>query len=444
MITVTKKSDKTILLVDEDGNEHTIVNKELVLIEKYKYDLTKQTVRLYVPQSNLNFIFHKTAIGNIDGNNAANRTIDTTIDLLSAVFETAASAGGGGSTDITTLNKEATQLNVKTAVEKLATNSPTLVGGKIPVDGTFFQATQPVSSLGVGDVADVAATSANYTGSKSLVALKKFIASLLIDIKALLIKGRDVMANSLSVTIASDQPPIPTGVLPIVSLAVTQVAVFNGIYFTGDVSAYRALLFQLYGTFVAIIECQGSNDNTNWVAVTCTRLGTGGQVTGATSIGQYSVNVNFKYLRFRIKSFTSGAPNMVLFGSYDYTAPPAGTVSIGAIDLGGNPLSYSLISAASVNLNLIKAGSVNVNLIVLSNTTASAKFVRLYDKATAPTAADTPKYRIMVEAGKTITMSPSVGLNFALGLGIGITGASPDNDATAVALGDLILNVNYA
>lgn len=100
---------------------------------------------------------------------------------------------------------------------------------------------------------------------------------------------------------------------------------------------------------------------------------------------------------------------------------------------------YILNSAATTNFNLVLTGSSGLHAFYASNTGATAAFVKLYNKATAPTSSDVPAMIIPVPAA--VSGVPGVatlpighqGFRFALGLGIGITGGAADNDTTAVA-----------
>jgi hypothetical protein len=105
---------------------------------------------------------------------------------------------------------------------------------------------------------------------------------------------------------------------------------------------------------------------------------------------------------------------------------------------------YFVNSAATTNGALILTGTSGLSAFWASNTGASAAFVKLYNKATAPTVGtDVPEMIIPVPAavgGVPGTATLPMGFNsfrFPLGLGIAITGAVADNDTTAVAAGQV-------
>lgn len=101
-------------------------------------------------------------------------------------------------------------------------------------------------------------------------------------------------------------------------------------------------------------------------------------------------------------------------------------------------------SAATTNGQLVLTGTSGLQALFASNTGAGAAYVKLYNKATAPTVGtDTPAMIITVPAAvagvpgeKEITPGFN-GYRFALGLGLAITGGAADSDTTAVAAGQV-------
>jgi hypothetical protein len=101
-------------------------------------------------------------------------------------------------------------------------------------------------------------------------------------------------------------------------------------------------------------------------------------------------------------------------------------------------------SAATTNGQLVLTGTSGLQALFASNTGAGAAYVKLYNKATAPTVGtDTPAMLIPVPAAVggvpgTIQIIPGFnGYRFALGLGLAITGGAADNDTTAVTAGQV-------
>lgn len=95
-------------------------------------------------------------------------------------------------------------------------------------------------------------------------------------------------------------------------------------------------------------------------------------------------------------------------------------------------------AAATTNLTSARTQRCNLMCAILTNASAATKWVKLYDKATAPVlASDVPKAKIAVPAGSTVLLQPPDGLNFDTGFAYALTGAAADTDATALAAGDM-------
>lgn len=108
---------------------------------------------------------------------------------------------------------------------------------------------------------------------------------------------------------------------------------------------------------------------------------------------------------------------------------------------------FKRIATADVNAVSLKATAGRLYLLVASNLTASAKFVKLYNKTSAPTVGtDVPVLTFPVQANQTVTLysdSPDGGLPFSAGVAFAMTGAVGDADATALAAGDMVINGRY-
>ena len=122
--------------------------------------------------------------------------------------------------------------------------------------------------------------------------------------------------------------------------------------------------------------------------------------------------------------------------------------SVGTITTSGTPTApatpYILNSLASTNGALILTGTSGLHAFYATNTGATVAFVKLYNKATAPTVGtDVPAMIIPVPAAvggvpgvATLPIGHN-GFRFALGLGIAITGGVADNDTTAIGVGQV-------
>lgn len=105
---------------------------------------------------------------------------------------------------------------------------------------------------------------------------------------------------------------------------------------------------------------------------------------------------------------------------------------------------YRLLSAATTNSNLIQAGQSQVFTYSFHNQTAAFKFVKLYNKATAPTiGTDVPRVTIPVPPNSYVAFDSVNGIYFPLGLGVGVTNLIADADTTAVVANDVVVNLGY-
>lgn len=119
------------------------------------------------------------------------------------------------------------------------------------------------------------------------------------------------------------------------------------------------------------------------------------------------------------------------------------TQEIGGIANGGT-LS-GITSAASNNSTALKGSAGQVYDLLACNGSAAVKYVKLYNKATAPTCGtDTPVLRITVPASNCAPpISSNIGLAFSLGIGYCIVTGVADTDNTAVAANDVFLSIGY-
>lgn len=123
--------------------------------------------------------------------------------------------------------------------------------------------------------------------------------------------------------------------------------------------------------------------------------------------------------------------------------PMAGGASANA---GGISSTARLLSAAgTTNSNLVKATPGRIYAIHGYNAAAAVKYLKLYNKATAPTVGtNTPVKTIALPPTAAFAFDWPAGYYFDTGIGYGITGAGADNDTTALTAADVVaLNVDY-
>ena len=232
---------------------------------------------------------------------------------------------------------------------------------------------------------------------------------------------------------------------------------------------FSNLMIHCAGTFAGV-NCtfEGSLNSTNgadgnWFAVQAIRsnantIETTTGVLAAAPVYAWELSVNaLRYFRIRATAWTSGSQVWTLIpGTYatepipgaqiSGTQPVSGTVTVTAGTV--NPVvpatPYFLNSAATTNGALILTGTSNVSSFYATNEGATAAYIKLYNKATAPTVGtDVPEMTIPVPAA--VIGVPGVatipigfhGFRFALGLGIAITRNAVHTDTTAIGAGEV-------
>jgi len=108
------------------------------------------------------------------------------------------------------------------------------------------------------------------------------------------------------------------------------------------------------------------------------------------------------------------------------------------------PVHY--LSTASTNATNVKAAAGTLHSITAVNTTATIYYLKIYDKATAPTCGtDTPVQTYPVPASATgagLTVNPFPGFAFTSGIGFCLTGGIADADTASAATG-VAINLGY-
>ena len=114
----------------------------------------------------------------------------------------------------------------------------------------------------------------------------------------------------------------------------------------------------------------------------------------------------------------------------------------------GGATPYKLVSAATTNATSVKASAGTLYMITASNVNAAARYLKLYNKASAPTVgSDTPVFTFIIPgntagAGTNIPI-PTVGINFSTGIAFALTTEATDAGSTGVAANELVINLAY-
>jgi hypothetical protein len=105
--------------------------------------------------------------------------------------------------------------------------------------------------------------------------------------------------------------------------------------------------------------------------------------------------------------------------------------------------SYHLVSAVGTNPSVIKASAGTVNGWYIYNSNGSARKVAFHNIATTPTAGSGVVYSLVIPPLSAANVSFPDGITFTTGIAITTTIGLADNDATNVALNDLVINIFY-
>ena len=134
------------------------------------------------------------------------------------------------------------------------------------------------------------------------------------------------------------------------------------------------------------------------------------------------------------------------------SAIPTGTNSIGRVNpepQAANGLTiHRLLSAATTNAQSIKASAGQVYAIYAHNTNAAVRFLKIYNKASAPTVGtDTPVLTLPIPgntAGAGFVLDTGgMGIAFATGIASATTTGVADTDTGAVAANEVVFNLLY-
>lgn len=113
----------------------------------------------------------------------------------------------------------------------------------------------------------------------------------------------------------------------------------------------------------------------------------------------------------------------------------------------GGAIPYKLNSAATTNATSVKASAGQIYTLMVTNTNAAVRYLKLYNKASAPTVGtDTPVQTYAIPGATTgggFTISFPVGMTFSTGIAFATTTEATDAGTTGVAANEIIVNMTY-
>lgn len=96
-------------------------------------------------------------------------------------------------------------------------------------------------------------------------------------------------------------------------------------------------------------------------------------------------------------------------------------------------------AAASTNATVGKNAAGNLFGVYGYNAAAAVRYVKLYNKATAPTVGtDVPVLTLAVAASSAFSFAFAGGIYFSVGISFALTTGNGDADATALTAGDIL------
>lgn len=109
---------------------------------------------------------------------------------------------------------------------------------------------------------------------------------------------------------------------------------------------------------------------------------------------------------------------------------------------GGSSVFTRRISTADTNAVLLSGAASVASFIHAANTSASWRWLKLFNKATAPIpGTDTPSVTLGIPPGGVLEFDPFQYARFSVGLGIAITAGMGDLDATAIGAGEVLVTI---
>jgi hypothetical protein len=270
--------------------------------------------------------------------------------------------------------------------------------------------------------------------------------------------GQTTKSGSLPVAIASDQGNI--------SVTFTQPSLVAGAALIGKVGIDQTTVGTTNGVALAQIGASATltgngvtgagsqrvtiaSDNAAF-SVNAT-LQTGANVIGALTANQSVNNAQIAGVATATGNGVTGTGSQRVTVASDNTpfavkidqTTPGTTNAVNSTPV--TPTPSNINSAASTNATSVKNAAGTLFGISCSNSGAAAAFVKLYNKASAPTVGtDTPVLTIPIPASGIVSVNlGTLGHRFTTGIALAITNLVADSDATTVAANQVKVMVDY-
>lgn len=191
------------------------------------------------------------------------------------------------------------------------------------------------------------------------------------------------------------------------------------------------------GTATVVVE--GSWDgSTNWQALPIV-TSAGAVATSVTASGNYIAQTLTPFTRLRVSAWTSGAVQL-LGGSADIDQSPVTAAGSGTLSVqpttNATPSTNGAL-AATTNATSVKTSAGTIGEIDFFNGSAGTVYLKLYNKASAPTVGtDIPVAVFPIAAGASFVQEfGPLGKRLGTGIAYATTGVATDSDTTVIAAG---------
>lgn len=173
-----------------------------------------------------------------------------------------------------------------------------------------------------------------------------------------------------------------------------------------------------------------------------------GQQNPTTPAGLFSFISMSQFLSSQVQvtpqaTFTSEPWAIAVASFKSIVVPVAGTVETVTSASGGS-IPFHALSAASNNATTVKSSPGQIYGITISNAVATARWFKLYDKASAPApATDTVKQAYQILGNSVIALAFPEGMSFSTGISFAAVANMSDTDNTSIAANDLSMDIRY-
>jgi hypothetical protein len=231
------------------------------------------------------------------------------------------------------------------------------------------------------------------------------------------------------------------------------------------IAGYGGVCVSVSGTYTGVnFLLEGSRDGTNWSTISMSRQDTPSviQSTGViASVTRQHIAPTLGCIAVRVRAtaWVSGTANITINATIasvptavislpNGTQAVSGTVTVnGSVSLTAAKAAGGATHYRNIDLNttgvLVQTGQTYVTSIEVFNTTGATIYLKIYNKATAATSADTPIKTIPIAAGRERDITSSIGWNLSLGYSVRCVTGVADADTTSPAANGCVFSTTY-